>query len=119
MLVLKDPTEINGPEPSTATPSMLVPVVEPFMSAGVVQVEPSALVAYKGKVPDPTATHSPDELTVTDLISATAVDPFMAAGVVQVEPLVDVAYRPAELAPPIPTATNRPDVLTAMPRIIA
>ena len=65
---------------------------EPFISAGVVQVEPSDEVAYTAEVPSvPTATNKPDELTVTSYITAAADDPFIRAGVVQVEPLDDVA----------------------------
>jgi hypothetical protein len=59
-------------------------VVLPFIVAGVVQVDPSVLVADMGRPakPLPTATNRPAELTVTDVMKAAVVVPFMAAGVV-------------------------------------
>jgi hypothetical protein len=66
---------------------------EPFINAGVVQVEPFEEVAKRGSppLPVPTATNKPDELTVTLRICANAEEPFINAGVDHVEPLEDVA----------------------------
>jgi hypothetical protein len=66
----------------------------PFISAGVVHVDPLVLVAYKGYpvLLNPTATNNPDELTVTEHIRAYTLLPFIRAGVVHVDPLELVAY---------------------------
>ena len=45
---LRRPTATNRPELETVTPTIMAPVVLPFMSAGVVQVVPLVLVAYTG-----------------------------------------------------------------------
>ena len=66
----------------------------PFISAGVVHVEPLLEVAYSGlPLPSyPTATNNPELFTVTERIFATTELPFIRAGVVHVDPLLEVAY---------------------------
>jgi hypothetical protein len=92
-LVPLRPTATNKPEELTVTPCMVAAAVEPFISAGVVQVEPLDEVAYKGALEllAPIATNNPEELTVTPYIVAAAVEPFINAGVVHVEPFEEVA----------------------------
>ena len=78
------------------TPNILAFADEPFINAGVVQVEPLDEVAYKGEGLLPTATNKPEEFTVTLYMFACADEPFINAGVVQVEPLDEVAYKGAK-----------------------
>jgi hypothetical protein len=72
---------------------MIAYTAEPFIRAGVVQVEPLDEVAYTGspELSYPTATNKPDEFMVTLNICALAEEPFILAGVVQVEPSDEVA----------------------------
>ena len=87
------PTATNKPDELAVTPFMLANVVDPFINAGVVQVDPSGEVAKRGtpEVPFPIATNRPDALTQTDFIFANADEPFINAGVVQVDPSEEVA----------------------------
>jgi hypothetical protein len=104
---------------------MLAGVVEPFIKAGVVQVLPLALVAYRGEllvatlVLYPTATNKPScVLYLIVCIAAGVVEPFIRAGVVQVEPLAEVAYNGAP-GESVPRATNNPLELTVTELIVA
>jgi len=115
LVVLSRPTATNRPEESTVTDSILASGVDPFISAGVVHVDPLDDVAY---ILIPTATNRPEELTATEFIVAGAVDPFINAGVVHVDPLDDVAYKGA-LVLSDPTATNFPEELTVTDTIWA
>ena len=90
------PTATHNPEEFTVTPNISADAVDPFISAGVVQVEPFDEVAKTGtlgllELSYPTATNWPDGVTVTDCIPAFADEPFINAGVVQVEPFDEVA----------------------------
>jgi hypothetical protein len=81
------PTATNNPELFTVTDCILAPTELPFISAGVVHVEPLLEVAYSGTellLLYPTATNSPELLTVMDCILATTELPFISTGVVQV-----------------------------------
>ena len=84
---LSRPTATNKPEELTATLNITATALDPFMRAGVVQVEPLEEVANKGALGEfpsvPTATNRPDELTAIPGIIAAALDPFMRAGVVK------------------------------------
>jgi hypothetical protein len=87
------PTATNKPDEFTVTEFIPASAEEPFINAGVVQVEPSDEVAKRGaaELSLPTATNSPEELTVTLNMVAATDEPFMVAGVVHVEPLDEVA----------------------------
>ena len=62
------PTATNRPEELTATDCICAAALEPFIRAGVVQVEPLEEVANTGAVllSYPTATNWPDEFIDTD-----------------------------------------------------
>ena len=105
--LLSDPTATNKPEELTVTLSIAAAALDPFIRAGVVQVEPLDEVANKGALllSRPTAANRPDELTVTPFIRAAALDPFIRAGVVRLdEGKYGVTLLLAALAADVPIA---------------
>jgi hypothetical protein len=88
------PTATNRPALLTVIPAIVAFVVLPFITVGVVQVDPSALVAYEGRLLPlgPTATNKPALLTAISSGLKILVLPARAAGVVQVDPSALVAY---------------------------